>query len=108
MRKKSTFAFALCLLCIGSVLLSLAPSAAQSDSKENLVQDITAYKERCVPVKSNLPNAFQSCANEKAGLVDRQHRLNLTDADLGKGLDSRQMPGQEEHMHYVPIPDPLR
>ena len=82
MRGKSAYAIALCLIGMGSVLLSPAPSPAQSDDKNNLVRDFKAYKDRCEPETSSPPTPSRSCANEKAELAQRQHKLNLTDADL--------------------------
>jgi len=82
MWRKITYAIALCLIGVGSGLLSPAPSPAQSDDKNNLIRDFKAYKARCEPETSSSPSPSQSCANEKAELVDRQHKLNLSDADL--------------------------
>ncbi|MGO8865889.1 MAG: hypothetical protein ACLQME_05225 [Alphaproteobacteria bacterium] len=82
MSRKITYAIALCLIGVGVVLLSPAPSPAQSDDKNNLIRDFKAYKDRCEPETSSPPAPSKSCADEKAKLADRQHKLNLTDADL--------------------------
>jgi len=81
MQKIATIAFAveLSLVGLGASLLSAAPSAAQTDSKEFLVQDVKAFNERC----PGAPASYSvSCANEATGLARRQQNLHLTDEDL--------------------------
>jgi hypothetical protein len=83
MQARFAYVLMFCLFGAGAALLSPRPSSAQSDEKSDLAQDFKAYNDRCEPTKSNPPTALsQSCANEKAGLVERQRKLNLTDADL--------------------------
>ena len=84
MRKinEMTIAMTLCLVSIGSILLSASPSLAQSNDKETLVQDIRAYRARCEPAQASTSAQSPTCSNEKAELLGRQKKLNLTDADL--------------------------
>jgi hypothetical protein len=93
MRKKDlmTIAFALWLLSV-PLLLSAAPLAAQSADSDikNLVQDISAYFDRCKGVQSSPPTPLsRSCANEKAQLLGRQHDLHLSDAEVNAQLNGR-------------------
>jgi len=55
------------------------------------VQDIKAYQDRCEPAQSSAPAPSQ-CTNEKAGFIARQHKLNLSDADLSALLKARGIP----------------
>jgi len=82
MQRRGTYTIALCLLGVGVALLSPGQSPGQSDDTNNLIRDFKAYKDRCEPETPSPPTPSQSCANEKARLADRQHKLNLTDAEL--------------------------
>lgn len=85
--RKITLAFALCLSSGGAILLTPAPAAAQSDSKEILVQDFGAFYQECPgPASSYSPK----CTNELASLTNRQHALNLSDDDLNTALQQAQ------------------
>ena len=86
------FAFVLCLISAGFMLRSTAPSAAQPGDIQvkDLLQDITAYLNRCAMVESSPPTPLsRSCANEKAELLRRQHDLRLSDADVNAQLKGR-------------------
>jgi hypothetical protein len=92
MRKRDviTIAFALWLIIV-PLLLSAAPSAAQPADNEmkNLVQDISAYFDRCKGVQASPPMPLsRSCANEKAQLPGRQPNLHLSDADVNAQLNA--------------------
>jgi hypothetical protein len=77
-----TIATALCLVSVGLMSMSASPLLAQSNDKDILLQDIKAYRARCDSAPLSEPAHSPSCANEKAELLVRQKKLNLTDADV--------------------------
>lgn len=70
--KEIKIAFALCLATACLVLLSPAPSAAQSDNEQTLVPDLLAFYARCPSQPLS-----ESCANEKKELASRVEKLKL-------------------------------
>lgn len=72
-------AFAICLIAAGTLLLSSETGAAQSDSADQLVQDIRAFESQCPA-----PPRTQLCTNEYNALKARQAALHLSDDDLEK------------------------
>ncbi|MGD1035867.1 MAG: hypothetical protein ABR878_01465 [Roseiarcus sp.] len=89
--RKTNIASALCLISAGAVVLSSAPTAAQTDDQQIqvLVQDINGYFQTCFPTVTPgqpsppTPTPAQ-CTNMRTSLQNREKALNLTDADLAK------------------------
>lgn len=91
-----------CAISLGPLLLSTAPSSAQANNSapadntapssassaqiDSLIEDIKAHKQACDDAAPS-PTAF--CANEKAALVARQKRLDLSDDALNDKLITR-------------------
>ena len=81
MSKRSMIPFALAplLMTVSGLLQSPMPAIAQADTKELLVQDFKAFRDRCPGVPSSYS---PSCADELAQLARRQQALHLSDSDL--------------------------
>lgn len=80
---------AACLIGWGLVLLPSLPSSAQSDEKDYFIQDVKVYREKCDNASSGQTGILQQCKNEKAELTQRQHQLNLTDAEVDQKLNAK-------------------
>lgn len=90
--KAFAMVFALCLVVVTSLTLFAVPSMAQSDDVQakDLLQDISAYLDRCQAAQSNASTALsRSCANEKAELLRRQYDLHVSDAEINAQLNGR-------------------
>ena len=54
----------------------------QSNQAASLIVDMKAHADRCGSFALSPSVLSQSCANERASLIDRQHQLNVSDTEL--------------------------
>jgi len=77
--RKTECALGFYLIGISLMFCSPAPLAAQTDTKDLLIQDLKAFNVRCPGPPASYST---SCANELTQLKRRQQDLNLSDSDL--------------------------
>jgi hypothetical protein len=90
-----------CVIGLGPLLLSIANSPSQAQTPQAattaparsqidvLIDDIQAHKQMCEKVHSSKNALYRQCANEQKALVDRQHRLGVSDSTLNESLKTR-------------------
>jgi hypothetical protein len=79
------------LIGFGSVLLAAAPSlaadsTAQSAQIDSFISDVRAHMQMCSQVSADQTDLVQKCSNEKTSLIQQQHDLGLTDAQVNDRL----------------------
>jgi hypothetical protein len=73
-----------CLIAATILGFLAAPDVAKADSKADLVADISTYFDECKSGSAKLSQ--EQCANQKAGLLSRQHALNMSDREINRKL----------------------
>jgi hypothetical protein len=79
------------LIGFSSMLLMTASSLAadstvQSAQIDSFISDIRAHMQMCSQVSADQADLVVKCTNEKAALVQQQHDLGLTDAQVNARL----------------------
>lgn len=75
------------LIVFGSMLLAAAPSVAATPVQIDLfMSDVRAHMQMCDKVSPDKTDLIQKCANEKTALIQRQHDLGLTYAQVNDRL----------------------
>jgi hypothetical protein len=79
------------LIGFGSMFLVAAPTlaadlAAQSAQIDSFISDIRAHMQMCSQVSADQTDLVQKCSNEKTALIQQQHDLGLTDAQVNDHL----------------------
>jgi hypothetical protein len=75
------------LIGFGTMLLAVTPSlAADSAQIDSFISDVRAHMQMCSQVSTSQTDLVQKCTNEKNALLQQQHDLGLTDAQVNDRL----------------------